>query len=68
MVKDSENGGTERERRGDRAYHGGQCRLEARGGRGGVRAVCVQFACTVAIAVLMNINKQAKEGGEDGEE
>ena len=61
MGKDSENGGTERERRGDRAYHGGQCRLEARGGR-------VQFACTVAIAVLMNINKQAKEGGEDGEE
>ena len=64
MVKDSENGGTERKRRGDRAYHGGQCRLEARG----VAAACVQFACTVAIAVLMNINKQAKEGGEDGEE
>ena len=55
MVKDSKDGGTERKRRGDRAYHGDQCRLEA----------CVQFACTVAIAVLMNINKQAKEGGED---
>lgn len=50
--------------RGDRAYHGDKRRLEARGGRGGVCA----FACTVAIAVLMNINKQAKEDGEDGKE
>lgn len=33
--------------------------------REAVTAACVQFACTVAIAVLMNINKQAKEGGED---
>lgn len=36
--------------------------------REAVAAACVQFVCTVAIAVLMNVNKQAKEGSEDGEE
>lgn len=35
--------------------------------KGVILASVLQFGCTVLLAVLMNINKQAKENDEDGD-